>query len=797
MIVEDEGTISNAWVGVLGGDANPSDPGFVNMTPGVYGGVVKTMNAHFINNRFDVIAMEWIGTLRDNVPSTTNCYAMNRFVNTEFRTTDTLHGTGNDPVAHLRLADVEASVHGCTFANELGGHTESLRMGQGIEGFNAFLKVEPATQVDCSPFTSAGNSFSNLDHAVRNSTMNGTGYTDVRGNIFTDNICAVYTSGMAGLVIAENKIEMGRWADVELTHPDEVSWFGMHRGIYTDHCFGFIIQDDTLGLSPNAQDSALPEGIVVGYSGDHGDAVFRNVASGLEVGFIGEGICAANNPDSAYFQGLQLLCNVNDGNSTDLWSRAIDGADDVDQHTVRGYQGSLAASRPAGNVFDQSTDYDFRVTTTFATINYVWDSLIAQSEPELIEGQILTLGLAMSVGEYCAEAATNVLGEAPASIGDLGDVLAEATVAYASSQLLYDQLMDGGSTQELLDLLVSEWYESTEITEDILDLSPNITAVILEAIVLSNDFTLAQKTAILIANPTGTQRGHLVDLLEEENFPQYLIDMVIASWLGLAEEGPSYRTMLEMQMGDHYTHKAQALNGLLYSYQQDSAYSAPDSTLLLWQRLRTPAARFAEAGLLVGLERFEEAWDLMDAFDEEHPITNDTLLSQEAKRMVDYIDILMAALEDERTAYQLDSAEVAELDALILDRYDRPATWISNLLCVVYGHCRPPMTGGGGELEMRRLPQFEETNARTWNRLAVQPNPASITTTFTYVLQQVPHDAWLTVTDMIGRMVHHERIAQQEGLSIFGVSGLSAGVYTVNIIERGEVLLSERLVIQP
>jgi len=188
--------------------------------------------------------------------------------------------------------------------------------------------------------------------------------------------------------------------------------------------------------------------------------------------------------------------------------------------------------------------------------------------------------------------------------------------------------------------------------------------------------------------------------------------------------------------------------------------------------------------------------DMMDNFVEEHATTNNSLLWQEVKRMMDYIGILTAAHEDERGAYQLDSAEVAELDALILDRYDRPAIWISNLLCVVYGHCRPPMTGGGGEPQMRHLPLPVEAEANTWPRLTVLPNPATTTTAFTYQLKQEPQDAWLTVTDLMGRPVHRIRLVQKAGTVNWGIQNMAVGVYMVSVTDQGKVLLSEKLAVQ-
>ena len=200
--------------------------------------------------------------------------------------------------------------------------------------------------------------------------------------------------------------------------------------------------------------------------------------------------------------------------------------------------------------------------------------------------------------------------------------------------------------------------------------------------------------------------------------------------------------------------------------------------------------------MLVGLKRYEEAWDLMDGFDEEHHLTNDTLLSQEAKRMLDYSDILAVAHEDERSAYQLDSTEVADLDALILNRYDRPAIWISSLLCMVYGHCRPPMTGGGGEPKRQILRAPDASKPGIRDHLSVQPNPASTSVSFAYSLSSLPNECWLTVTDLMGRTIHRQSITQQQGSAFFTVENLAAGVYTVSVAQSGEVLLSDLMVVQ-
>jgi hypothetical protein len=196
--------------------------------------------------------------------------------------------------------------------------------------------------------------------------------------------------------------------------------------------------------------------------------------------------------------------------------------------------------------------------------------------------------------------------------------------------------------------------------------------------------------------------------------------------------------------------------------------------------------------------RHEEALVMLDAYSTEHATIADSLLWREVRGMMDYIDLLRIAHDDERNPYELDSTEVADLLGLRGSGSDRAAAWVGNLLCAAYGHCTPPLTGGDGLAKMRRrvaIAAPPETTAQAQLRIA--PNPASSAVQFTYLLKDAPVDAWLTVTDAMGRVAHRVRIAQQEGSLSWGIPNLSAGFYTASLTEKGISLLSEKLIIQP
>jgi hypothetical protein len=119
------------------------------------------------------------------------------------------------------------------------------------------------------------------------------------------------------------------------------------------------------------------------------------------------------------------------------------------------------------------------------------------------------------------------------------------------------------------------------------------------------------------------------------------------------------------------------------------------------QQVRTTAARYAEANVLLAQGNFVAARTVIQDMPVDKALKAPEVVEQQ--RMLSYITILETATNGGRSATELTTAEVNQLKALIVEQYDRPANWISNLLCLYYGECRAPRTGGevGGQKNLR------------------------------------------------------------------------------------------------
>src|SRR5690606_32733694 len=93
--------------------------------------------------------------------------------------------------------------------------------------------------------------------------------------------------------------------------------------------------------------------------------------------------------------------------------------------------------------------------------------------------------------------------------------------------------------------------------------------------------------------------------------------------------------------------------------------------------------------------------------------------------------------------------------------YDRPANWISNLLCFGYDICRAPLTGGDGRGQTKLL-RVSSAQPAPGAELEIYPNPAASWVTFRYDLQSEPEQAELVVRDAAGRTVYSVALQASE-----------------------------------
>ncbi|MEX1132451.1 MAG: hypothetical protein WEC15_04430 [Flavobacteriales bacterium] len=700
----------------------------------------------------------------------------------------------------------------CTFENALpdaffdaaGDFPCSLYLGHGIRSLDAQYTISSPCDVivqqgaTCPEADTRFSEFRGLDHGIH--ALGSAKLRNFSANRmkFTDNIAGVYSSAVVGYSVRNSIFSVGN-RNLAMTNADELFWFDHHRGIYSHSSYAFTVQDNTFFKSPGSLPDRKIEGVVIGYSRDHNDYVFRNHGEDLSWGFVGEGISASMEPSYTPLIGLQMICNTNTNNDKNLSSRKANGESAQQQasHIIRTNQGNIW--RPADNEFDewqgQLFKKDYEVTTTFSPINY-WHRNVSPYVPlsydPLLNPAPVT---ALPVNNCASKLPPRIPVELPPGMapGGLTEIVGAEKLAYGSTRYLYDQLIDGGNTDEVVQEITDSWpQEVWDLRNSLLAKSPYLSTSVLKELNLQNKLPALVYTEVCIANPEATKAEGFFEWLEEgapHPLSEYLLAAIAASW-----EVRTYRTTMENTMADHHETMSQAATMLLEQLSADSTGQRVNDLRTVWQEVRTPAARYAEALALMELGEYNAAAAVVAAIPQEHDKLKPRELT-EKNRMLSLIGFMQNLAASGRSDAELAPGEQDLLENMIAGQQDRPAMWMQNLLCFHYDRCASPWTGASGE--PKSLPVLKTVEDKVPALLSLFPNPA---TSWSVALVRLTSDdaaATLRVLDVSGKQMASYRVSGPEQQVIIDTRGYAPGTFVVELRDAARHLASDKLIVVP
>jgi len=780
------GVIDNAAIGILVGDLN-------DLTKG--GGVVKIKGTQAqpggtVRDCRPAIQFRPYGQISNMQFETRN---RSQFVHAVFEFTEGALQAELGTEELIKLDGVRGiAFQACTFRNTIANVPETHLLGHGLHTYGSRFVVTDACPTPGTPCTAAErvpSSFTGLDHGVHALGAPTNSMFTVAHCSFSNTICGVYASGITGFTVRNNDFEMTE-RSITFTGVEDIRFGSKPRSIFSTESFGFKIHDNT-AHSPTAGTVVAAEAIVVGYSRDHNDKIWKNIARDLSYGFIGEGIAASTEPGGySGTIGLQILCN-NCGNvDRNLYSRKIEDQQDAEQHTIRTIQAS--PGRGADNTLDgwdqtELEKWDFYKDSD-AGIDYYYRTGTGLF-PDHVSPGVSVTGIPWGMSSECTP---HLISVDPGTVGVAGMML-NARTEYGETRYLYEELIDGGNTDAVVLEIVSAWPQDVwELRTYLLSKSPYLSVEALKELIDKASVPEAIKAEICIANPDATKKEGFIQWVEDDALyplPPHLIASIVASW-----DTRTYRSTLEAQMGERHGRMTEAANELIDLYAtKDSTGTHNDSLRWVWQQLPTVAARYAEALLRMQAGEYATAQTLMDDLDEDHRLSSAE--ETERMRMGTLIAELLSLEQQSRDVREMSAGEIAAWQALIQDQYDRPATWISNLLCFHYGICRSPLTGGESEPKsvQRDGKDATSTDRRSFK---LQPNPASTFVALNYTLKASETSGSVRVIDANGRTLATDKLSGNVGQVVLDTRTWAKGVYAVQCSVGGTIVHAERLVIQ-
>ena len=761
------------------------------------GGVVRTYNAEFVNCRRAVRFMAY-----QNFNPGTGAPMANRsaFYSTTF-TVDPNYRGGDDFFSHVSLWKVDGvNFVSCTFENLQNTVTQSNRLGTGINSIDAHFAVyancatnEPWQGGVCPDYNMGV--FRGLGTGIDARNSETARAFNVRHTKFENNICGIYANSVDGFSIKNNEFFVGHRPAVTLEGVPHGQFLNRHRGIFVTESSSISIDDNKFFKAQSPSHDG--EAIVVGYTRENNEVVFRNEVHDVKYAYVGEGISADVANDDASGKGLWFLCNKNFATYWNFWSRIPpnDQVNNPNSHTIRTIQG--AAARPADNTFDIPVNptppgAKHFVVQTIHPITY-WHRNTGNYIPStsLVTPGMLSPWVSTTIPENNCSSKTIPILENP---NVAKSYLQSEKMAFANTRYLYEQLIDGGNTDETVQEIQESWpQDAWDLRAYLLSKSPYLSDTVLREIVRKDIMPEAMLTEVLVANPEGTRsNGFITWLQEKSGYPlsESMLGMVVASW-----DTRTYRDALENEMALHHGEMSAAATNLVDHYNSDTTGVRTDSLRWVWQQIRTPVARYAEALTFMDQGHLDSALLVMQAMAVEYRLLG--LNAEEHQRMTDLIDFWQDVHGAGLNAQQLDSTAVQALSSIMGMVYDTPSSFISNTLCKFYGHCRPPLTGGD-EGEPKLLPYTPLP--MSWEHLAptisLKPNPASNWVAIDYKLVGSIDDVLLTVQDSNGRSVFSRRLQNLEGQVVWDTRSMAQGIYAVTIRQGKKEQQSETLVIQ-
>jgi hypothetical protein len=333
-------------------------------------------------------------------------------------------------------------------------------------------------------------------------------------------------------------------------------------------------------------------------------------------------------------------------------------------------------------------------------------------------------------------------------------------LSYSNLKYNYNELIDAGNTEELLDLIQGKWSEDVwELRSELMSKSPYLSQKALYNVALKNLLPPALFLEICMANPDATKSEEFLEKLRTvipNPLPEYMINLIRASW-----NEKTLRTELEEELSAFKTYRDEYQNYKTEILLSDTIYNYSDIINHLGSR-GSYSDYFSLSEIALNQEDFVQANLYLDILE----YNTEKLSSEEIAEISnfrDYIDYRESIFLDSTTIYNLDNNQIADLVKIASANNYRGAVLARNILCFLYDICiddvpAPPKmlkVGGNTNSGKNAIPYIASVK--------VLPNPANTYASFIWDMKSYNQPAILQIFDQSGKEIVSKPIETQQG----------------------------------
>lgn len=703
-------------------------------------------------------------------------------------------------------------VYASTFRNTNPNVSSYNELGKGIYLESAKSEIAGLTTATISDFCDElnpdwqPNIFENLYKGVEllnfgGMQTNGLFTSTVTRNYFKNCIYGVECAGMPAVTINQNKILLG----------GNSVFYDRNEGILHHSNTGFIISENCISQIGN--NANYTGGIVISDVGAGDNQVYRNKSYDCDHAYVsnGKNRSASTNPNLLY-SGLQFLCNQNYGSQLFNISVESDVSDASNpMNGIRKYQGGFGSDvNPfsAANILTNGC----LVSEGDISNNTINDIIYYHSNLAL-EAPVCTTSTVYPEIATTNACATVILPQNAGSILSLNQkniLLADFAIKnsqYIAVSIIYNNLIDNGNTQSLLNMISATLPTNPiELRNILLNNSPNLSNAVIHNLVSEN--TILQNSdllSIIAANPDVACNEELLRMLREKTNP---MDEWMIEFLRDAGTYQTNRTLLEQTFLQKQSEKDaiawKMVRHLLNDTISDTLFH---SELHQWLNIiGSPKAKYMIIEDLSSMGNFNAALQLLNNMDISFL---DRYEISELQGMKSWITLQANLFAQGRNIYELTTSELNSIKPLAESQrvYGLAGTFAANVLnhyeseiyklITIYPELNNRSMSGNSDVNKKKRRTIKKLSSSKLNSfpatISIYPNPANNTVSVN--LNSISDVKKISLFNIKGALILTKEVFDEKSF-ILNVANIEAGTYNFEFSDKkGNIIKSEKLII--
>ena len=729
-------------------------PGNWNTT----GGIIKATNTTFKNN---LRSVEYLSYNNSN-PN------QGLFTNCTFSWDENLFAHDKSQLTHVTMYDVlGVKFIKCYFSKDDEYEEGNTILTHGILSEEAGFEVNGRFEVQDMNLVLKKSMFNNLDYGMRASNGNGKIF-NVSNSIFNYNSCGVFSSSVNDFKVTNSTFNIRPNFD-PFVNPNADYIKTISVGVSSDNSTGYtIINNEFNGISfPNQSfPPANTVGVDISNSGELSNIINNNSFDNL---YGGTQALGTNRQENNLFRvGLRYYCNTFSNSLYGLYVTKHN-ANNPNIYGICEEQGSISV--PALNFFNNNI-VDI-CNKNCPKIYYSFASNIPNIEPTLCNDNLKLIDIAPQENNCGIIGATRTKAEWYNHIDLLRD-------QYALLLFNYNNLLDGGQKDELLDKLQEGWDGDVwAVRDEYLGASPYLSVEVLREMVQSEKLPLAVCTEILLSNPEATQKDEFKEFMyNEENYLNPLsISLIEESW-----ENETFRASVESNISAKFTELEMASRSLIGIILTDSLGVNINEYRSVLSEMKSPATRFELADSYIGKQEYPQARESLSS------LLGNNNYTDKVERYLEYIDLV----EEVGNAHNLSKETL-----LYLSEYNDAIGSKAKSILYFKGintDYHPIVVNMEKEPENKSIRVKGSLSDLTNTEITIAPNPAKNHITITYNLP--PKQTYnLKIYDNKGVELFTKTLNGNKGMQTIELINLKSGSYYYTVSNSKNVVKSDKIII--